>query len=48
MCKAPPQNLNEPLNFVNKPKSPMQTYFLMLLQVPNNEKPILASIVALN
>ena len=43
-----PKNLNLPLYFINKPQSPMQTYYLMLLQVLNNEKPILASIVALN
>jgi hypothetical protein len=46
--KIPPKKLNEPINFANKPQSPMQTYFLMLLQVLNNDKPILASTVALN
>ena len=46
--KNTPKNLNEPINFVNKPQSAMQTYFLILLQVLNKDKPILASIAALN
>ena len=46
--KIPLKNLIEPLNFVNKPQSPMQTYFIMLIQVLNNDNPILTSIVALN